>query len=158
MGAAPIVALDPLEDARKRALAAGADVALDPRDEPAVLAVRAATGGLGVDVALDVVGSVAVLQQAEQCLARRGRMVMVGMSMEPTNLGPGAVFSLQNQTLMGHLGYRKEHLHQLLRLVETGRLDLTDSISDLVPLEDIVDAVDRLATKRDNPIRLVVTP
>jgi threonine dehydrogenase-like Zn-dependent dehydrogenase len=59
---------------------------------------------------------------------------------------------------MGHLGYRKEHLHQLLRLVETGRLDLTDSISDLVPLEDIVDAVDRLATKRDNPIRLVVTP
>src|SRR4051794_17874500 len=77
MGVTPIIALDPLEEARKRALAAGADVALDPRDDLAVLAVREAAGGAGVDVALDVVGSVAVLQQAEQCLARRGRLVMV---------------------------------------------------------------------------------
>jgi threonine dehydrogenase-like Zn-dependent dehydrogenase len=158
MGAAPIIALDPLEDARKRALAAGADVALDPMDPLTVLAVREAAGGAGVDVALDVVGSVPVLQQAEQCLARRGRLVMVGMSMDATQLGPGAIFSVQSQTLLGHLGYRKEHLHQLLRLVETGRLDLSDSISDIVPLDGVVDAVERLATKRDNPIRIVVRP
>lgn len=157
MGAAPIIALDPLEDARKRALRAGADIALDPAEPDVAMAVREASGG-GLDVALDVVGSVAVLQQAETCLARRGRLVMVGMSMEPTQLGPGALFSLQSQTLLGHLGYRKQHLDQLVRLVSTGRLDLTDSISDIVPLEDVADAVDRLATKRDNPIRLVIRP
>ena len=157
MGAAPIIALDPLEEARKRALRAGADVALDPTDPTVVLAVREASGG-GLDVALDVVGSVAVLQQAETCLARRGRLVMVGMSMEPTQLGPGVLFSLQSQTLLGHLGYSKEHLGQLVRLVETERLDLSDSISDIVSLEDINDAVDRLASKRDNPIRIVVRP
>jgi len=100
----------------------------------------------------------AVLAQAETCLARRGRLVMVGMSMEPTQLGPGAMFSVQSQTLLGHLGYAKAHMDQLLRLVETDRLDLSDSITDVVPLDDVVDAVDRLANKRDNPIRIVIQP
>jgi D-arabinose 1-dehydrogenase-like Zn-dependent alcohol dehydrogenase len=158
MGAAPIVALDPLPAARERALRAGADVAVDPTTPDAVEQVRATTGGLGVDVALDVVGSTKVLQQAEQCLAGRGRLVMVGISVEPTSLGPGILFSLQSQTLMGHLGYRKEHLDQLVRLVELGRLDVSDSISAVLPLDDIVDAVDQLASKRGNPVRLVVQP
>ena len=158
MGAAPIIALDPLSSARDRALSAGADVAIDPTSPGVAEQVRAATGGAGVDVALDVVGSTAVLQQAEPCLARRGRMVMVGMSMEPIALGPGAMFSVQSQTLLGHLGYRKQHMEQLLKLVATGRLDLSDSISDIVGLDDVVDAVERLATKRDNPVRIVVKP
>ena len=158
MGAAPIIALDPLEDARSRALSAGADVALDPREGDVAARVRELTGGRGVDVALDVVGSTAILAQAETCLARRGRLVMVGMSLEPTQLGPGALFSLQSQTLLGHLGYAKAHLDQLVRLVATGRLDLSDSISDIVPLDDVADAVDRLATKRGNPIRIVIRP
>jgi threonine dehydrogenase-like Zn-dependent dehydrogenase len=104
------------------------------------------------------VGSPAVLQQAEQCLAHAGRLVMVGMSLEPTVLGPGALFSLQSQSLLGHLGYRKQHLDQLVRLVELGRLDVSDSVSDVLPLDDIADAVDRLATKRGDPVRLVIRP
>ena len=59
---------------------------------------------------------------------------------------------------MGHLGYSKAHLDQLVRLVAAGRLDLSDSISDIVGLDDVVDAVDRLATKRGNPVRIVVKP
>lgn len=158
MGAAPIIALDPLEAARQRALSAGADVALDPREPDVGSRIRELTGGRGLDVALDVVGATAILAQAETCLARRGRLVMVGMSLEPTQLGPGALFSLQSQTLLGHLGYSKAHLDQLVRLVASGRLDLSDSISDIVSLDDVVDAVDRLATKRDNPVRIVIRP
>ena len=158
MGAAPIVALDPLPAARERALRAGADVAVDPTAPDAIELVRATTGGLGVDVALDVVGSTKVLQQAEPCLAGRGRLVMVGISAEPTSLGPGLFVSLQSQTLLGHLGYGKLHLEQLVRLVELGRLDVSDSVSAVLPLDDIVDAVDQLANKRGNPIRLVVRP
>jgi 2-desacetyl-2-hydroxyethyl bacteriochlorophyllide A dehydrogenase len=158
LGAAPIVVLDPRESARDRGLRAGADVAIDPTTADAVAKVRAVTGGDGLDVALDVVGAVAVLPQAEQCLGSAGRLVMVGMSLEPTTLGPGALFSLQSQSLLGHLGYRKQHLDQLVRLVELGRLDVSDSVSDVLPLDDIADAVDRLATKRGDPVRLVIKP
>lgn len=158
VGATPIIALDPLPSARERALRAGADVAIDPTANDAVAQVRAASRGRGLDVALDVVGSSRVLQQAEQCLGGRGRLVMVGISWEPTSLGPGVLFSLQSQSLLGHLGYRKEHLDQLVRLVDSGRLDVSDSVSEVLQLEDIVEAVDRLATKRGDPIRLVVRP
>jgi D-arabinose 1-dehydrogenase-like Zn-dependent alcohol dehydrogenase len=158
VGAAPIVALDPLPEARERALRAGADVAIDPRLDDAVAQVRAVTGDVGLDAAFDIVGSSTILAQAEQCLAGRGRLVMVGISWEPTSLGPGVLFSVQSQTLMGHLGYRKEHLDTLVRLVERGRLDVSDSISAVLPLDDIVDAVDQLATKRGNPVRLVIRP
>ena len=158
LGAAPIVVLDPRESARERGLRAGADIAIDPTAPDAVQQVRMVTGGDGLDVALDVVGSPAVLQQAEQCLAHAGRLVMVGMSLEPTVLGPGALFSLQSQSLLGHLGYSKHHLDQLVRLVEMGRLDVSDSVSDVLPLDDIADAVDRLATKRGDPVRLVIRP
>lgn len=157
LGAAPIVGIDPLPAARARALHAGADVVLDPAEDELVRRVRAESGG-GLDVALDVVGSPAVLAQAEPCLARGGRLVMVGMSWEPTRLGPGVLFSLQGQSLLGHLGYRKEHLDQLVRLVTYRRLDLRDSVSAVLGLAEVADAVDRLATKRGDPVRLVLRP
>jgi D-arabinose 1-dehydrogenase-like Zn-dependent alcohol dehydrogenase len=158
MGATPIVAVDPLPAARERAIAAGADLAFDPLAADLAEKVLTATAGAGLDVAMDVVGSTAVLEQASTCLGRRGRLVMVGMSMEPIALGPGALFSLQSQSLLGHLGYTKQHMEQLLRLAASGRLELADSISEVVALEDVVDAVDRLATKRDNPVRIVIKP
>ena len=49
-------------------------------------------------------------------------------------------------------------LDQLVELVSHGRLDITGSISDTMPLEDVARGVRRLATKDGNPIRLVVTP
>jgi D-arabinose 1-dehydrogenase-like Zn-dependent alcohol dehydrogenase len=88
MGASVVVAVDPLEGARRRALACGADVALDPSDPALSDQVMQATGGLGLDLALDLVGSNAVLQQAEAALGRGGRLVMVGVSLEPIQLGP----------------------------------------------------------------------
>jgi Zn-dependent alcohol dehydrogenase len=42
--------------------------------------------------------------------------------------------------------------------VEMGRLDVSDSVSDVLALDDIADAVDRLATKRGDPVRLVIRP
>src|SRR4051794_10277901 len=135
IGATPIIALDPSPAARSRALAFGADHALDPVMEGVEQEVRRLTDGRGLDAALDLFGANRVLVQADACLARRGRLVIVG-----------------------HLGYAKEHLSQLVRLVSTGRLDISRSVSDLMPLEDVARGVERLATKEGDPIRLVVTP
>ena len=83
---------------------------------------------------------------------------MVGLSYEPIRLGPGAIFGLRSQSLLGHLGYRKEHLDQLVSLVSSGRLELTRSITAILLLEEVADGVQALASKRGNPIRLVVKP
>ena len=158
VGATPIVAVDPLPEARRRALAVGADVALDPAGDDVLARVRELTDGRGLDVAVDLVGANAVLSQAVASLGRFGRAVMVGLSVEPVQLGPGVLLGVMSQSVLGHLGYRKRHLDELVTLVRSGRLDVSGSVSDVLSLEDVVDGVDRLANKRGNPIRLVVRP
>jgi D-arabinose 1-dehydrogenase-like Zn-dependent alcohol dehydrogenase len=158
VGAAPVIALDPRRSARERALALGADVALDPTEGDVVERVREITGGRMLDVAVDLVGANAVLAQAAACFGRFGRCVMVGLSLEPVELGPGLFFGLLSQSLLGHLGYDKHHLDELVDLVAAGRLDVSGSVSDLLPLEDVVSGVDRLVSKAGDPVRLVVQP
>ncbi len=158
VGAAPIIAIDPLPAARERALAFGADAAFHPTEDDIPAQVAKLTGGLMLDLAVDLFGSNAALAQASRCTARFGRTLMVGLSHEAIHLGPGAIFGLRSQTLLGHLGYRKEHLDQLVSLVGAGRLDVSQSISGVMSLEDVADGVEMLATKRGNPIRLIVHP
>jgi len=158
LGAAPIIAVDPLASARERALALGADAALDPTSDDVVAEVARLTGGRMLDVAVDLVGANAVLRQAVESLGRRGRAVMVGLSMDPIEMGPGVILGVMSQSLLGHLGYEKRHLDELVRLVELGRLDVSGSVSGLLPLEDVAQGVERLRTKQGNPIRLVVQP
>jgi len=158
VGASPIIALDPSELARQRALDRGADHALDPTEEGVEQKVSELTGGLGLDVAADLYGSNRVLVQADACLGRFGRLLIIGLSPEPISLGPSAVFGVSSHSLLGHLGSDKAHLDQLMGFVACGRLDVSGSISDVMPLEDVVRGVERLATKDGNPIRLLVAP
>ena len=158
LGAAPIVAVDPLASARERALRLGADVALDPTTQDVGAEIARLTGGRMLDVAVDLVGANVVLRQAVESLGRRGRAVMVGLSMDPVEMGPGVVLGVMSQSLLGHLGYEKRHLDELVRLVELGRLDVSGSVSDLLPLDDVAHGVGRLTTKEGDPIRLVVQP
>ena len=158
VGASPIIALDPSKAARQRALDRGADHTLDPTAEGLVEHVWELTGGLGLDVAVDLFGANRVLMQADACLGRYGRLVIIGLSNEPISLGPNAQFGVTSHSLLGHLGYDKSHLDQLIEFVASGRLDVSGSISDVMPLNDVVRGVRRLATKEGDPIRLVVAP
>lgn len=157
LGAGTIVAIDPLPSARERALKVGADVVIDPTATDVPLEIARITGG-GLDVAIDLVGANAVLYEAVRSLRRRGRAVMVGLSMDRVQLGPGLIFGTQGHSLLGHLGYGKRHLDELVTLLANGRLDLSASISDVMPLEEVGRGVQRLADKEDDPVRLVVAP
>src|SRR3954471_12773383 len=123
VGAAPIIALDPSEAARRRALDRGADHALDPTVEGVVEQIWELTGGLGLDVAVDLFGANRVLVQADACLGRFGRLVIIGLSNEPISLGPNAQFGVTSHSLLGHLGYDKSHLDQLIGFVASRPLD-----------------------------------
>ncbi|RSN62038.1 zinc-binding dehydrogenase [Actinomadura sp. WAC 06369] len=158
LGAAPIIAIDPVEPARERALRFGADVALDPGDAGFGDRVRAATGGRGLAVAFDFAGVSAVRDQALGVLGRDGRLVLVGLSGRSVTIAHDTLFSYLRQQVLGHYGSEPEHVEQLVRLVEQGRLDLAESVSDVLPLADAPQAVERLASKEGDPIRLVLRP
>ena len=157
-GAAPIIAVDPLPGARERALAFGADLALDPADEALPDAVRQVTAGRGLDAAFDFAGVPAVREQAAAVLAPAGVLVLVGLTPQPLTLTRSTLFAYQGNQVRGHYGSGPESVDQLIRLASTGRLDLAPSISGHIPLADAAEAVTRLEHKTGDPIRLVLVP
>jgi threonine dehydrogenase-like Zn-dependent dehydrogenase len=157
-GAAPIIAVDPVPAARERALAFGADLALDPAADDLVQQVRAATGGVGLAFAFDFAGVAAVRAQAVRCLAAGGGLVLVGLTKAPLTIDDGTAFSYFGQQVLGHYGSRPEHVLELIQLVRHHRIDFARSVSDTLPLSEAADGVARLERKEGNPIRLVLQP
>lgn len=158
VGAAPIIAIDPLEEARKRALRLGADHVIDPTAEDAVARVKELTGGAGVDVAFDFVGNTAVQQDLLYAAAPSGRAIWVGVNPRPFSFErPGLVLRLRQQ-IRGHYASGPQAIPDLLELIRLDRLDFSESISATYGLDDIDAAIDALRTKAGDPVRIVVTP
>ena len=158
VGAAPIIAVDINPAARDRAVELGADYAFDSRDPELKDRIDALTAGRKLDVAFDAVGLKTTFEQALDCLTVGGRLVAVGMSAECPTVGPTAMFGLTQKQVLGHLGYRNVDIETLARLVSLGRLDLSRSVSRIIPLEEIRDGIESLERGDGNPIRILVQP
>ena len=157
VGAAPIVAVDINPVVRDRALELGADQASIPATRSSRDKLEAVTAGRKLDVAFDAVGLKATFEQALDCLTVGGRLVAVGMSAESPTVGPTSMFGLSKQVL-GHLGYQNVDIETLARLVSLGRLDLSRSISRVMPLEDVHEGIAALERADGNPIRILLQP
>ena len=157
-GAAPIIAVDPLPAARKRALDFGADLALDSADPKLAVKVRRETGDLGLAAAFDFAGVPAVQEQAIGCLGQAGRLVLVGINDKPLTISDSRTFGYLQQQVRGHYGSPPEHVTELVMLAGRGRINLARSVSDILPLSEAPKAVERLRRKEGNPIRLVLQP
>ncbi|WP_344216633.1 zinc-binding dehydrogenase [Nonomuraea bangladeshensis] len=158
VGAAPVIAIDPLPAARERALALGADAVLDPADPKLRDTVMDLTDGLGLDVALDLAGVPAVREQALTVLGPAGRLVVVGLAGQPITIPNDIGLAYFRQSVLGHYGSAPQDVQRLVRLAGRGRLDLSRSVSDVLPLAEAPAALDRLARKEGDPVRLVLVP
>ena len=158
VGAVPVIAVDINPAVRERALELGADYAFDSRDPDFADKLTEATGGRNLDVAFDAVGLKVTFEQALNSLTIGGRLVGVGMSAETPTVGPTSMFNLVQRQVLGHLGYHNTDIETLAQLVSRGRLDLSRSISQIIPLEDIADGIRILEHAEGNPIRVLVQP
>jgi D-arabinose 1-dehydrogenase-like Zn-dependent alcohol dehydrogenase len=158
VGAAPIIAVDIKAGVRERALELGADYAFDSRDPDLAEKIAGVTAGRKLDVAFDVVGLKVTFEQALECLTVGGRLVAVGMSAESPTVGPTSMFGVTRKQVLGHLGYKNADIATLARLVSLGRLDLSRSISRVIPLEDIREGIEALERAEGDPIRILVQP
>lgn len=155
LGAAWIAAVDLDPVARERALAFGADVAVDPTDGKPGRAVRKASGG-GVDYALEFIGIPEVQSQAAKSIRPGGRVVMVGLTPDELRLLPGALLVSGELEVAGSFGYTLDELEDLFGMLDRGELDLSRSITHRLPLDDVNRALEMLATREGHPLRIVL--
>jgi NADPH:quinone reductase len=161
-GAGKIIATasspEKLELARKM----GADVLINYTESNWVEQVIEATGGKGVDVALEMVGG-EVFNNTLKCLATFGRLVVFGAaSGEQSRMYPSSLMA-RNQSVIGFFLpqiMRKPELLQrslveLLTYLGEGKLELT--IGGVFPLEDAAN-VHVLLQSRKTTGKLLLEP
>jgi threonine dehydrogenase-like Zn-dependent dehydrogenase len=158
LGAKTIVAADASEGALRRAEEAGADVTVDVSLGNARKAIRQAAGGGGPELVIEYAGRKDSVELAIASVARGGRVIIGGVGMESPELGPLVSFVGKEIGVMGSMGYTRAELEHVVALTATGKLDLSGSITARYPLEEVVRALEDLASHRNDPVRLALFP
>ena len=154
-GAATVVGVDVDPANLDRALEWGADAVVDASDGKPARRVRELTEG-GVEKALEFVGRNESIDQAIKMLAPGGRAVVVGLTPEHLETLPSALLVSNELEVVGSFGSTMQDVDELVDLLDAGRLDLSRSVSHTYEPEGFSAALQQLAERRDNPVRIVI--
>ncbi len=140
-GASAIFATEVNEHRRDMAITMGAAEALDPVTSDPVSRVRAATGGAGVDVLLEMSGNPRGIQMGLEMLRSGGRASLLGIPPEPITLDLVGSVITKGVTIQGIFGRRMfQTWVQMTELLKQGRVDLDPLFHERLPLERFAEA------------------
>ncbi|HEX6212989.1 MAG TPA: Zn-dependent alcohol dehydrogenase [Methylomirabilota bacterium] len=157
-GASQIIGVDQFDGKLEMAARLGATHVVNSAKDDPVKAIRALTGGAGVDHAFEAVGNTTLVRQAIESLAIRGTATIVGV------LPPNAMIEFPWMAIrpeckvqtsrMGSNRFRTD-IPRYLELYRQGRLQLDEMVTRRGRLEDINEAF--RAMKAGEVARTVLT-
>jgi threonine 3-dehydrogenase len=146
-GATSVFAVEVNEHRRNIARAMKADYVIDPSKENATAAIMEKTGGLGVDVVLEMAGHPDAIRTAFDVVRRGGRISLLGLTSKPIALNFSEDIIFKGITVQGINGRRMyQTWYQMTALLKAGKLDLHPAITDRVSMRDFSKAMERLKT------------
>src|ERR1700730_18433352 len=147
VGATTVFAIEVNEYRRKIARDMKADYVLDPSKENASAMVMQKTGGLGVDVVLEIAGDTGLIRTAFDIRRRGGWISLLGLASKPVSLNFPEDIIFKAITVQGINGRRMyQTWYQMTALLKGGKLDLHPVITDRISMEDFSRGVERLKT------------
>jgi len=162
LGASQVIAVGTEQDKHRLALALelGADLALNANsDSDPVEAVRAATGGQGVDLVMEFAGTAAAGRHALEMARRGGRVVLAGAT------SPGKQLEVDLSTIVrGHLDVYGSMANprgvtrRANMLMQEGLVDIRPLITHHLPLAQFPRAWQIFCDREGDPIRVMLHP
>jgi 2-desacetyl-2-hydroxyethyl bacteriochlorophyllide A dehydrogenase len=108
--------------AKLASIATFGGVAIDATAGDPVDQIREATGGKGVDVSIELVGSAITMGQAVRCLGVFGRAALVGLTAESISVLPYTDVINKEVEIIGVSDHLAAELPALMQLARTGKL------------------------------------
>jgi 2-desacetyl-2-hydroxyethyl bacteriochlorophyllide A dehydrogenase len=153
-GARPVFALDTVGERLAVAESFGG-TPIHVKEESPRDVVKRATGGRGVDAAIDAVGHPAALDLALRLARKAAIVVAVGVYAEPLEFPMGLVW-LKSLTLKtGHANV-VGHIDHVLGMLAVGTLDPSPLLTHHMKLDDAADAY--AVYDRREALKIVLTP
>src|ERR1700690_3054989 len=159
-GASLIIAVesDPVRTEMSKRM--GADIVLNQNEVDVVAEIKRLTGGEGVDVAIEALGTQATFESALRVLRAGGTLSSLGVysgklsvPLEPFAAGLG------NHKIVTTLcPGGKERMRRLMELVRHGRIDLRPLLTHTFPLDRITEAYKLFGEPREAVIKVAIRP
>ena len=165
-GCAPVIAVDPIAERRAYAGKMGADYTFDPFAPDFVENVKKVTDGKGVNVAVEVTGNGKALDQVLDCMARFGRVSLLGCTRNSdftidyyrkihfpgiTLVGAHTAARPDRESAPGYWCY-DDDLYAIFKLLKGGRLHFKDMIAETHLPEEAPEVYTRLVNEKNFPL------
>lgn len=157
LGAAGVALLDVDPDRLAFARAhAACDLTVNPREEDAVRAIRAWTGGRGADGVVEAAGGEDTFSLAWQIARPNASVGIVAMYEKPQTLPLERMYGKNLTFRTG--GVDAVHCAALVEWIAQGRLDTRWLLTHIAPLNRILEGYHTFENRRDGCIKWAVTP
>jgi alcohol dehydrogenase len=159
-GAGLIIAVESDPVRAQMAKRMGADIVLNQKEVDVAAEIKKLTGGKGVDVAIEALGTQETFESALRVLRAGGTLSSLGVysgklaiPLEPFAAGLG-----NHKIITTLCPGGKERMRRLMELVRHGRLDLVPLITHTFSLDKIVDAYKLFGERREGVIKVAIRP
>ncbi|MBI3974675.1 MAG: zinc-binding dehydrogenase [Chloroflexi bacterium] len=159
-GGAVLIAVDLIEARLELAGRHGATHLVNPARDDVVAAIMDASGGKGVDVAIEATGNPAVITDALRAAGDLGRVILLGSPRGRVEIDPYTDIHRKGVALIGAHGRtaaevpnaynrwtRGEQYQLAIELMRQGRLRTDGLVSHRVPAEEALGVFDALADR-----------
>ena len=138
LGASRVIVCSTSDAKIEKCLAEGADYGINSKTENTVAKVMEYTGGVGADVVFEMSGALPLFNLSIDCCAYGGSVVSVGVPNEdvviPNYWGRVMQKQIRLDNSFGREFYETWEL--MADLLETGKLDPSKYVGEILPLED----------------------
>jgi len=151
-----VVAIDVLDWKLKLAKHLGAQATVNAARQNVPEAIRRITGGRFADVVVDFVGLRRTMEHAIASTAKGGRTVLVGITKDSLHVSPYKTIIGREMEVVGVDDHLRSELVELVRLVQSRKLDLSQSVTHRVTLDTINLGFRILESRREKVVRVVM--
>lgn len=158
MEGASYVALSETNDARgKKSVKLGvSDEWFDAKDTKMLEKTTQITEG-GFDVVIECCGNSPAVSSALMAVKPGGRVILVGVSLGTVTI-PTIVSVMRELTIKGSIAYTKEEFKTCIDLMANKKIDVLKFVDDIVGLDDVQKAYERLTSGVDDAVKILVDP
>ncbi len=159
-GATKVITVESIPERMEMSKRMGADIVLDYTKVDVISEIKKHTGGYGVDVAIEAIGTQQTFENCIRSVRPGGVVSSLGVYEKnvtiPLDAFGAGIGDINIMSTLCPGGY--ERLRRMISVIQSGRADLTPLITHTFSLDDILEGYRIFGNKLDKVLKVAIRP